>query len=292
VKLRAQHLTDRRRDRRKFLRELVERVPQAGAETRPRKECAQARGGTVEPVAQNPPDPIGRVLPGCGALKPAVGLGKGRGAGVLGVPQMPDDTATDNRGKIHLLGETVTVFFIDQDIGGQGQTTPGEHRDQTLVAKRADQAIEGHRGDMADHRAPLQTQSAMRRQQGVAGNVRTHRAIAQDEMREDREHRFACRALHPPEGDPTETDTHIMRVASQAPSAATGCLGCELKAKGEEKGKDELAKRFAIVKQAKVGGFILEINGDGAVFTGCFGWTWHVSPPAQIVFAADGTPWG
>jgi hypothetical protein len=38
----------------------------------------------------------------------------------------------------------------------------------------------------------------------------------------------------------------------------------ELKAKGHDKGEDELNKRLAIVKQAKVRGFILEINGDGA----------------------------
>jgi hypothetical protein len=64
-----------------------------------------------------------------------------------------------------------------------------------------------------------------------------------------------------------------MRVARQAPSAATGCHVLELKAKGEAKGEDDLDKRLAIVKQAKVGGFILEINGDGAVvprLCGCF----------------------
>jgi hypothetical protein len=65
-----------------------------------------------------------------------------------------------------------------------------------------------------------------------------------------------------------------------------------LKATGQENGQDELDKRLAIVKQAKVGGVILEINGDRAIFTGRFGRAWHVSPPAQIVFAADGIPWG
>jgi hypothetical protein len=42
----------------------------------------------------------------------------------------------------------------------------------------------------------------------------------------------------------------------------------ELNAKGEEKGEDELDKRLAVVKELKVGRFIVEINGDGAV-----GWT-------------------
>jgi hypothetical protein len=56
-----------------------------------------------------------------------------------------------------------------------------------------------------------------------------------------------------------------MRVARHAPSAATGCRVLELKAKGQAKGEDERDKRLAIVKQAKVGGSIVEINGDGAV---------------------------
>jgi hypothetical protein len=39
----------------------------------------------------------------------------------------------------------------------------------------------------------------------------------------------------------------------------------ELKAQGQDKGEDEFDKRLAIVQQAKVGRFILEINGDRAV---------------------------
>jgi hypothetical protein len=72
----------------------------------------------------------------------------------------------------------------------------------------------------------------MRRQQGVAGHVRSHLAIAQDEMREDREHRFACGALDTPDGDPTQPDTDVMRVACQAPASTTGRLVLELKAEG------------------------------------------------------------
>ena len=72
-------------------------------------------------------------------------------------------------------------------------------------------------------------------QQGIAGHLRSHLAIAQDEVREDREHRFARRALDTPDGDPTQTDTDIMRVAGQAPAAATGRLVFELKAEGQEK---------------------------------------------------------
>jgi hypothetical protein len=33
---------------------------------------------------------------------------------------------------------------IGQDIGGQGQPTPGEHRHHTVMAERTEQAIERH----------------------------------------------------------------------------------------------------------------------------------------------------
>jgi len=45
----------------------------------------------------------------------------------------------------------------------------------------------------------------------------------------------------------------------------------ELKAKGQEKGEDTLDKGLRVAKQLKVGGFILKINGDGAVFASRFG---------------------
>ena len=69
-----------------------------------------------------------------------------------------------------------------------------------------------------------------------------------------------------------------MRVARQAPAAATGRLVCELKAEGQEKGEDTFDKRLAIAKQLKVGRFVLKIDGDGAVFAGRFGCCAHVSP--------------
>ena len=132
--------------------------------------------------------------------------------------------ATDNRGQIHLVGETVAVLLIGQEIDGQRQPTPGQHRHQTLVAERTDQAIEGHGRDMVEDRAQLQTEAAMGGQQGIAGHLRAHLAIAQDEVREDREHRSARGALETPDGEPTQTDTDIMGVARQAPAAATGRL--------------------------------------------------------------------
>jgi len=53
-----------------------------------------------------------------------------------------------------------------------------------------------------------------------------------------------------------------MGVPGQTPASATAGRVCELKTKGEEKGEDTLDKRLAIVKQTKVSGFVLEINGD------------------------------
>ena len=78
--------------------------------------------------------------------------------------------------------------------------------------------------------------------QGIASDRGSRLAIAQDEMRQDSEHGFARRALYPPDGDSPHTDAHIMRVAGQAPAAASGRLMLELKAKGEEKGEDEFDK--------------------------------------------------
>jgi hypothetical protein len=53
-----------------------------------------------------------------------------------------------------------------------------------------------------------------------------------------------------------------MGVPGQTPASATAGRVCELKTKGEERGEDTLDKRLAIVKQTKVSGFVLEINGD------------------------------
>ena len=88
----------------------------------------------------------------------------------------------------------------------------------------------------------------MRGQEGIAGHLRSHLAIAQDEMRQDGEHGFAPRALETPDADATQPDPHIMRVARQAPAPATGGLVNELKAKGQEKSENEFDKRFAIAK--------------------------------------------
>jgi hypothetical protein len=145
---------------------------------------------------------------------------------------------------------------------------------------------------MADDCAQLQTVATMGGHRGIASNLGSHLAIAQDEMWQDGEHGFACRALYQPDGDSTHTDAHIMQVAGQAPAAATGRLMLELKAKGEEKGEDEFDKRLAIVKELKVGRFIVEIDGDGAVVPHPCGGCAHVLPPDHQVASADETRWG
>jgi hypothetical protein len=82
---------------------------------------------------------------------------------------------------------------------------------------------------------------------------------------EDREHRSACGALDPPDGEPTEPETSIVGVARQAPTLAAAGLVEELKAEREEKREHELDKRLGITQELKVRCLILKINGDGPV---------------------------
>jgi hypothetical protein len=60
-------------------------------------------------------------------------------------------------------------------------------------------------------------------------------------------------------------DTDIMRVTRQAPAPATGRFVPKLKAQGEDKREPQFDKRLAVVKQLKVGRFIVEIDADGNV---------------------------
>jgi len=79
-------------------------------------------------------------------------------------------------------------------------------------------------------------------------------------MREDREDRVARGALDPPNGHPTETDTHIRGVACQAAAPATGGFVFQLKAEGQDESKDTFQERLAIAKQLEVGRFVAEID--------------------------------
>ncbi len=72
-----------------------------------------------------------------------------------------------------------------------------------------------------------------------------------------------------------------MGVSRETGAAATRGFVGELQAKGEKTGEDELDKRLAIVHQLKIGGFIGEIDGDGAVFACRFGGLSHVSSPCR-----------
>lgn len=111
---------------------------------RTREQRPAAFDRAIEAISQDAPDPISRLLLERRTLELLIRLGKDRRTGVFGVAQTPEHTATDNRGQIHLLGETVAVLFISQEIGGEGQTTPGQNRYDTLVAQGADHTIEGH----------------------------------------------------------------------------------------------------------------------------------------------------
>ncbi len=97
----------------------------------------------------------------------------------------------------------------------------------------------------------------------------------------DGEHGFTRGTLHAPDGETTQADPDIMGVAGQAPAAATRGLVCKLEADRQDKGEDELDKRFGVAQEGKVGRLIVEIDGDGAVFASRFGTLSHVSSPCR-----------
>src|SRR6267378_1904603 len=134
---------------------------------------------------------------------------------------------------------------------------------------------------MADDRAQLQAETTVGGQQGIAGHLRAHLAVAQDKVRQDREDRFAGGALDAPDGEPAQANPRVMGVARQAPTLAAAGLMEELKAEGEEEGEDELDKRVGVAQERKVGRLIVEINGEGAVFACHFGGLSHVSSPCR-----------
>jgi hypothetical protein len=147
-----------------FPREFVECVTQAITQAHSRKQRAHTLGRTVEPIDQNAPDPIGWLLLNRRALELLIGLRKGSRTGLRSVAQVPDNTAADNGGQVHFVSQAVTVLLVCQEVGRQGESTPRQHRHQTVVAEGTDQAIERHRRDMPNHRTQLQTQPPMRRQ--------------------------------------------------------------------------------------------------------------------------------
>src|SRR5712691_10626099 len=119
-------------------------------------------------------------------------------------------------------------------------------------------------------------------QQGIASHLRSHLAIAQDKVGEDREHRTTRGALETPDGDPTQTDPDVMRVARQAPATATGRLVFQLKTDGQDERQYQFHKGLAVAQELNVSRFVLKIDGDGAVFTGLAGGVAHGSPSGQM----------
>jgi len=111
-------------------------------------------------------------------------------------------------------------------------------------------------------------------------------------MREDREDGFARGALDAPDGEPTQPDPDVMRVAGETPTSATGGRVGELKAQGQNKSEDALDKRLTIVQQARVGGFVVKIDGDGPIGAGPVCGVSHGSPSGQMVGATDDPRWG
>ena len=113
VELRAQLLAYGRRNRYKFGGQLVDRVAQTVTEACSREQRPHALRSAVEAIGEHPFDPIGRLLVERRTLEHLIGLGKGGRTGLRRRAQVPDDTATDNRGQIDLVGETATVLLIE-----------------------------------------------------------------------------------------------------------------------------------------------------------------------------------
>lgn len=98
---------------------------------------------------------------------------------------------------------------------------------------------------------------------------------------EVREHGAPCSpwgALKPPQGEPTETDTGIMGLARQAPTAAPGGLVEAWQAQRQEQGEDAFDQRLPIAKERTVRGVGSNINRDGPVCSGLFGRSAHGLP--------------
>jgi hypothetical protein len=79
-----------------------------------------------------------------------------------------------------------------------------------------------------------------------------------------------------------------MGMASERAAAVTGRFVVELKAQREDKGQDQLDERLGIAQELRVGGLIMEIDGEGAVLARCFGGFCHVSSPWEWRFVRMG----
>jgi hypothetical protein len=75
-------------------------MAQTVAQARSRKERAHTFDRAVEAISEDSFDPVRRLLLGGRALKRSIGLGKGRCTRLLGIAEMPEHAATDNRWQI------------------------------------------------------------------------------------------------------------------------------------------------------------------------------------------------
>src|SRR5215510_8975037 len=104
--------------------EFIERMAETVAQAHSRKERPQTLGGTVEAIDEDPLDLVRRLLLGGHALKLAIRLGEGCRTGLFRVAQMPEHSATHDRGQVHFLCQTAAVLCIRQKIDGERQATP------------------------------------------------------------------------------------------------------------------------------------------------------------------------
>jgi hypothetical protein len=153
-------------------------MAQAKPQTCPWKQRPHTADGTVKAIGEDTPHLVRWLMFQGPLLELAIRGGERRGTFGVAVPQVPDDTATDDGGQIDPVREAAAVFFIGQDVCWQRQATLDQHRDQAMLSQGTDQAIQGHGGDMADSRTPFQAEAAMGGHQGLLGHIRTHAAIA------------------------------------------------------------------------------------------------------------------
>src|SRR5215510_1549514 len=178
MELGAQPLAHQGRDTDQLVRQLVECMAQAKPQTCSWKQSPYATDRTVKAIGEGAFDLVRWLMRKACLLKHAVRLGEGSRALRVAVTQMPDHTAPDDSWQIDSLGETRAMLFIGQDIGRQRQMTVAQHVHQAVLSQGTDQAIEGQRRDMANGGTPFQTEAAMGGNQGLAGHLRTHAAIA------------------------------------------------------------------------------------------------------------------
>jgi len=186
VERRAHGFANRGREGCQVLRECAERVAQAGAEASSRQQRPQTLGRAVAASREEPPDLIGGLRRGRSPVPQARGWGQGDRPGRRRVAQMPEYTATDDRGQGPPGGATPAGLCSGAKLHRPGPLTSGAHCDQPLWAQGADQAREGPGREGAEHRAPRQTKAAVGGPQGLAGHLRSHLAVAQAPRRSPR----------------------------------------------------------------------------------------------------------